>query len=64
LPEIKFIEDSLIEPVIFANEKYYPDAGIGLIDSILTRAIIDNKYLIWTLDKKILQNLDNQFLYK
>jgi predicted nucleic acid-binding protein len=64
LPKIKFIEGSLIESAIFADERNYHNVGIGLIDSILTKAIIDNKYLIWTLDKKILQNLDNQFLYK
>jgi len=64
LPHIKFIEGTLIESADFGNKGNYINVGIGLIDTILVKATIENKYLIWTLDKKILTNLDKQFLYK
>jgi len=64
LPKIKFLEGSFIESADFANKRNYHNIGIGLIDSILYKAVIDNKHLIWTLDKKILNNLDERLLYK
>jgi predicted nucleic acid-binding protein len=64
LPRIKFIEGSFIESADFANKRNYQKVGIGLIDSILSKAVTDNKYIIWTLDKKILNNLDEELLYK
>jgi predicted nucleic acid-binding protein len=64
LPKIKFAEGSFIESAAFANKKNYHNVGIGLIDSILSKAVADNKYLIWTLDKKILNDLDAKYIYK
>jgi predicted nucleic acid-binding protein len=64
LPKIKFPEGSFLESADFANKRNYLNCGIGLIDSILVRAVTDNKHTIWTLDKKILNNLDDRLLYK
>jgi predicted nucleic acid-binding protein len=64
LPRINFSEGSFIEAAYFANKNNYPNVGIGLIDSILCKVTIENKHLIWTLDKKILTILDKQFIYK
>jgi predicted nucleic acid-binding protein len=64
LPKIKFLEGSFLESADFANKRNYHNCGIGLIDSILAKAVTDNKHLIWTLDKKILNNLDDRLLYK
>ena len=64
LPHIKFIEGTLIESADFGNKGKYINMGIGLMDTILVKVTIENNYLIWTLDKKILNNLDKQFLYK
>lgn len=64
LPKIKFIEGSFIESADFANKMNYQNVGIGMIDSILCKSVAENKHLIWTLDKKILNNLDEKFLYK
>ena len=58
------MEGSLIESADFVNKRNYHNAGIGLIDSILAKAVTDNKLLIWTLDKKLLNNLDDKLLYK
>lgn len=64
LPRIRFIEGSFIETADFANRNNYLNLGIGIMDAILTKATIENKCLIWTLDKKISNNLNRQFLYK
>ena len=40
------------------------DKGIGLIDCAIIYATIESKSLLWTLDKKILGFLDEQYLYK
>ena len=39
LPKIKFTEGSLIEAADFANKRNYHNVGIGLIDSILSKAV-------------------------
>jgi len=64
LPKIKFTEGSFIDSADFANIRKYHNLGIGLIDSILSKAVTENKYLIWTLDKKIINNLDSKLIYK
>jgi predicted nucleic acid-binding protein len=64
LPKIKFTEGSFIDSAEFAYKRNYHNVGIGLIDSILSKAVTDNRYLIWTLDKKILNNLDAKYIYK
>jgi predicted nucleic acid-binding protein len=64
LPQIKFNDKSFIEAAKFANKNNYHHLGIGLIDAVLIKACIENKCLIWTLDKKILHNMDKQFLHK
>src|SRR5450759_1720613 len=47
LPRIKFIEGTLIESADFGNKGKYINMGIGLIDTILVKVTIENKYLIW-----------------
>jgi len=37
--------------------------GIGLIDCAIIYAAINSKSKLWTLDKKIINNLNKQFLY-
>jgi predicted nucleic acid-binding protein len=64
LPRIKMVEGSFLESADFANSNNYQNLGIGLIDALLAKATIDNNCLIWTLDKKILNNIENRFIYK
>jgi len=64
LPKIKFTEGSFISAADFANQNNYHNKGIGIIDSTLIKAITENGHLIWTLDKKILNNIEDKFLYK
>lgn len=64
LPRIKILDGTMIESAEFANKNNFHNLGIGLIDSILIKATIENSTLIWSLDKKILNNIDKQFIYK
>jgi predicted nucleic acid-binding protein len=64
LPKLKFTEGSFIETADYANKNDYFNIGIGLMDSILIKATIENNYLIWTLDKKIINNLDKKYQFK
>jgi predicted nucleic acid-binding protein len=64
IPKIPFGDGSLLESAEYANNNNFHNLGIGLIDSILINATIKNKCLIWTLDKKILNNIDKRFIYK
>lgn len=63
LPRINFKEGFIIESANFANKNNYYNLGIGLIDSVLCNATIENNCLIWTSDKKILNNLDKLYIY-
>ncbi len=63
LPKITFSEGSIIESAEFTNKSNFHNSGIGLVDSIIINTTIKNKCLLWTLDKKILNNLDKLFLY-
>ena len=64
LPKIKFAENSLMDAADFANINNYHNLGIGLIDSVLSKVVTENNYQIWTLDKKILKNLEEKYIYK
>jgi len=63
LPKIPFAEGALIESAEYANRNNFYNLGIGQIDSTLINATIKSKCLIWTLDKKILNNIDKRFIY-
>jgi predicted nucleic acid-binding protein len=39
------------------------DSGIGLIDCAIIYATVETGSKLWTLDKKILKNIDNEFIF-
>ena len=45
-------------------ENKFNNLGIGLIDCAIIYATIKTESKLWTLDKKILHNLDNGFIFK
>lgn len=49
---------------IYSFENKLAAKGIGLIDSCLIVATIETNSLLWTLDKKILGFLDEEYVYK
>jgi hypothetical protein len=48
----------------YSQENKLREKGVGLIDSSIIYATISTKSQLWTLDKKILNNLDDKLLYK
>jgi predicted nucleic acid-binding protein len=49
---------------VYSFENKLISKGIGLIDSCLIVAVIESNLLLWTLDKKITNFLDQRYLYK
>ncbi len=47
----------------YSCENKYYEKGIGLIDCAIIYATIQSNSLIWTLDKKILNHLENKYIY-
>ena len=64
LPKVDFANQTLIKAAIYANENKYYNRGIGLIDAVIIKAVIDNDLILWTLDKKITNMLEVKYLYK
>ncbi|MDP3443828.1 MAG: PIN domain-containing protein [Ignavibacteria bacterium] len=56
-------EDSFIQAGKLSYEKKHISKGIGLIDSVLINESIKHNLKIWTLDKKVLRNLDQGYIY-
>jgi predicted nucleic acid-binding protein len=48
---------------LYSQEKKLRDKGVGLIDCSIIYATIELKSKLWTLDKKILNVLDDNHLY-
>lgn len=48
----------------YSQENKLREKGVGLTDSSIIYATISTKSQLWTLDKKILNNLDDKLLYK
>ena len=57
------IKDSTIHAGLFSIKEKFLDKGIGLIDSIIIYTTITSDIQIWTLDKKIINYLDNKFIF-
>ena len=49
---------------LYSFENKLVSKGIGIIDCCLIIATIETGSFLWTLDKKILNNLDTKYLYK
>ena len=64
LPKIDFGANSLLEAADFANKRNFQQLGIGLMDALIIYSTISGGHLLWTLDKKINSNIDNQYIYQ
>ncbi len=53
-----------IDAGIYSNKNQLISKGIGLIDSAIIVSAMNNNLLIWTLDKKINNILDNIYKYQ
>jgi predicted nucleic acid-binding protein len=64
LPRIEYGENSMIGAAIFANSNDYHNLGIGLMDAIIIRSALEGNHLLWTLDARIIGNLDKNHIYR
>ena len=62
VPKIE-IKDLFENAGEFSFENKLISKGVGLIDACLIYATIETNSLLWTLDKKIINFLDKEFLY-
>ncbi|HCC36224.1 MAG TPA: PIN domain nuclease [Treponema sp.] len=62
LPKIHY-ENIIIEAGIYSSENKLLDKGVGLIDAIILMHSIKSQAKIWTLDKKFLKIIPNEFKY-
>lgn len=63
LPKLQDMKNLMLESAINANSNNYHNLGIGLIDSMIITCAKNMNSKIWTIDKKIIQNLPEKFLY-
>ena len=52
-----------IKAGILSSEQKFISKGIGLIDSVIMTACYDNSIKLWTLDKKIIEHINSDFLF-
>lgn len=64
LPRIEFGKNSMLNAAEFANERNFYQSGIGLIDAIIIKSLMDGNHTLWTLDKKINSNIDSRYIYQ
>ena len=63
IPKIDFQNESLIKASEYANKHKFYSLGIGLIDAVIIKSVIDNDLLVWTLDMKMLNHLDDKYIF-
>ena len=63
LPKIKFGTNSMLSAAQFASKEDYQQHGIGLMDAIIIKSVMEGNHMIWTLDQRITSNLDQKYNY-
>jgi predicted nucleic acid-binding protein len=64
LPRVEFGTGSMLKAAGLASNKDFQNKGIGLMDALIIEAALDNQYLLWTFDKRILSYLETRYLYQ
>ena len=64
LPRISFGADSMIEAANFASSNEFYQLGIGLLDAIIIKSAQEGNHQLWTLDKRINNNIDQKLLFQ
>ena len=63
LPKVEFGRASMLRAAEFANDNNFYQSGIGLMDAIIIKAVIDGNHTLWTLDKKINNFVEKKYIY-
>ncbi len=64
LPKIEFGTTSMLQAAEFANKQNYQQLGIGLMDAMIIKSVLDGNHVLWTLDKRITSRINKKFLYQ
>ena len=64
LPKITLTENAMLKASEYANFNNFHNLGIGLMDALIIKASVDGKHSIWSLDKKINNNIDPKYIYQ
>lgn len=64
LPKIEFGTTSMLQAAEFANKQNYQQLGIGLMDAMIIKFVLDGNHVLWTLDKRITSRINKKFLYQ
>ena len=64
LPRVEFGKNSMLKAAEFANENNFLQSGIGLMDAIIIKSVIDGNHTLWTLDKKIHNIIDRKYIFR
>ncbi len=64
LPRIEFGTTSMLQAAEFANKQNYQQLGIGLMDAMIIKSVLDGNHVLWTLDKRITSRINKKFLYQ
>jgi hypothetical protein len=62
LPKVP-METLFLKAGILSSKKQLISKGIGLIDTVIMTACYETEAKLWTLDKKILKNLEKKYIY-
>ena len=63
LPKIS-MNNLWIKGGLYSSENNMISKGIGLIDTVIIVATKETKSKLWTLDKKILNNIEDEIIFK
>ena len=64
LPKITLSENAMLKAAEYANLNNFHNLGIGLMDALIIKALIDGKHSIWSLDKKINNYIDPKYIFQ
>ncbi len=64
LPKIPINKNAMLHAAEYANLNNFHNLGIGLMDALIIKATIDEKHIIWSIDKKINKIIDPKFIFQ
>jgi predicted nucleic acid-binding protein len=63
LPKIEFGPTSMLKAAEYASDHSFYLSGIGMMDAIIIKSVVDGNHTLWTLDKKINNYINKKYIY-
>jgi predicted nucleic acid-binding protein len=64
LPKVAFDSGAMLRAAELAVQEDFQNKGIGLMDALIMKACLENNYLLWSFDKRILSHLEARYAYQ